>query len=234
MYTKGDFHMHSTFSDGVYTPTELVLLAKESNLDIISITDHNRISGVKQGVLSGDTFGIKVVPGVEISCRHRGVKTHVLGYFSNNILDNELFESALSLIRKGDLSACNLLLLNHINLEKDETNKKISVKSAIDFIHFFNGVAILAHPIKLPFEIFSELISLNLDGLEGRYFKNSQADTNFFLKICKEKQWIYTAGSDFHTDKRYDKRHGILGDATLNSSEISIFLKLVNEKSERN
>ena len=41
MYKRGDFHIHSTFSDGGLSPGEIVHLAKQREVDIISITDHN-------------------------------------------------------------------------------------------------------------------------------------------------------------------------------------------------
>ena len=41
MYTKGDFHIHSTESDGELKPGEIILLAKERKIDIIALTDHN-------------------------------------------------------------------------------------------------------------------------------------------------------------------------------------------------
>lgn len=47
MYKKGDFHIHSTFSDGKCTPRELVILSKKREVDIISITDHNSTSGLE-------------------------------------------------------------------------------------------------------------------------------------------------------------------------------------------
>ena len=46
MYKKGDFHIHSTCSDGEYTSREVVMIAKKKNVDIISLTDHNIILAV--------------------------------------------------------------------------------------------------------------------------------------------------------------------------------------------
>ena len=47
MYTKGDFHIHSTYSDGSLTPSQIINLAKEKRVDILSITDHNNTDGIE-------------------------------------------------------------------------------------------------------------------------------------------------------------------------------------------
>jgi len=65
---------------------------------------------------------------------------------------------------------------------------------------------------------------MQLNGIEAIYWKNSQDETDYFKKIAKEKGWFYTAGSDFHTDKRLDKRHGRVGEVFLNKEEIEKFL----------
>jgi len=56
VYKKGDFHIHSTESDGELKPGEIVLLAKDRHLDIISITDHNTVSGNAQAIKVGKIY----------------------------------------------------------------------------------------------------------------------------------------------------------------------------------
>ena len=77
-----DLHMHTTFSDGTLTPSELVAFARASGISTISITDHDTVGGyfaARESVPRGMTL----IPGVEFSCIYRG-KTpfllHVLGY----------------------------------------------------------------------------------------------------------------------------------------------------------
>ena len=45
-----DLHTHTTASDGQYTPSELVTMAKEKNIELLSITDHDTVSGLKEAV----------------------------------------------------------------------------------------------------------------------------------------------------------------------------------------
>lgn len=90
MYTKGDFHIHSTFSDGGCTPKEIVMLSKERDVDIIALTDHNNTCGIDEAILTGDKLGIKVIPGVELSTIYKGSRVHILGYFKDNSYKDEI------------------------------------------------------------------------------------------------------------------------------------------------
>jgi predicted metal-dependent phosphoesterase TrpH len=75
-----DLHMHTLYSDGAYTTKELIDRAKEANLDIISITDHDSVFAVKEAVEYGKEVGIEVIPGVEISTDIEDKEVHLLGY----------------------------------------------------------------------------------------------------------------------------------------------------------
>ena len=55
-----DLHTHSTASDGQYTPTQLVRLAKERGLDALALTDHDTVDGLEEAVLAGERMGIRV------------------------------------------------------------------------------------------------------------------------------------------------------------------------------
>lgn len=66
-----DLHNHTTASDGEYSPTELVRLAKELGLTAVGVTDHDTINGLDEALAAGAEAGIQVVPGVEVSLRFR-------------------------------------------------------------------------------------------------------------------------------------------------------------------
>ena len=90
MYKKGDFHIHSTCSDGKFTPEEVIMLSKEKTVDIISLTDHNNTCGIDEAISFGKELGIKVIPGVELSTRYNNSKVHILGYFKDDNYKNDL------------------------------------------------------------------------------------------------------------------------------------------------
>lgn len=79
-----DLHLHSIYSDGTYTPEELLCYAKEKGLSAVSLTDHDTIKGLERAEKQSEKLGIRFINGVEInSCcqvRNRLVNIHVLGY----------------------------------------------------------------------------------------------------------------------------------------------------------
>lgn len=74
-----DLHTHSTASDGQYTPTQLVRLAKERGLDVLALTDHDTVDGLDEAVRAGEQMGIRVIRGIELSAREYPT-FHILGY----------------------------------------------------------------------------------------------------------------------------------------------------------
>ena len=62
-----DLHVHTTASDGTYTPEEVVNLALKKELSVIAITDHDTVSGVESAMDAANGNKIAIVPGVEIS-----------------------------------------------------------------------------------------------------------------------------------------------------------------------
>lgn len=81
MNRKIDLHMHTNYSDGQHTPEELILKVKEAEIDLISITDHDTVDGIAEGIEFGKRNGVEVIPGLEISSDIRDREVHILGYF---------------------------------------------------------------------------------------------------------------------------------------------------------
>ena len=76
---KADLHLHTTASDGVYTPAQLVQKAADAGLTLIAVTDHDSVDGLAEAREAGKRLGVRVLSGVELGCTaHREV--HVLGY----------------------------------------------------------------------------------------------------------------------------------------------------------
>jgi len=75
---KIDFHIHTTASDGQYSPTEVVRMAKNNNLECIAITDHDTIKGLEEAYEAGEQNKLKILGGVEFGAEeHRYL--HILG-----------------------------------------------------------------------------------------------------------------------------------------------------------
>ena len=74
-----DLHMHSTASDGAFSPAALARMAKAANAELIALTDHDTVLGVQEAAKEASRCGLGFIPGVEISCG-ADAKTHMLGY----------------------------------------------------------------------------------------------------------------------------------------------------------
>lgn len=74
---KCDLHTHSYYSDGLFSPREVVRLAKKRGIKILALTDHNSVLGVEEAVNEGKKLGIRVIPAIELNSRD----AEVLGYF---------------------------------------------------------------------------------------------------------------------------------------------------------
>ena len=75
-----DLHMHSYYSDGSFSPREVVELAKEKGLGFISITDHNTIEAHEEFELACQELGMNYVLGVELDCVFNNRSIHLLAY----------------------------------------------------------------------------------------------------------------------------------------------------------
>lgn len=81
MSYKADFHVHSYYSDGTMSPVELVTYFNDQKYDMISITDHDGISGIHDAKIAGEALKMAVISGVEFSTEHEGYELHLLGYY---------------------------------------------------------------------------------------------------------------------------------------------------------
>ncbi len=75
-----DLHIHSTISDGTMSPVQLVKYARQKGLSAIAITDHDTVGGVEEAIAAGDSLGMEVIPGIELSVRYAESTVHLLGY----------------------------------------------------------------------------------------------------------------------------------------------------------
>ncbi len=63
-----DLHVHSTESDGTFTPTEVIAEAKNAGLSAIALTDHDTATGIRKAMgAAKKEAGIELIPGIELS-----------------------------------------------------------------------------------------------------------------------------------------------------------------------
>ena len=88
-----DLHVHSTASDGTYSPSQVVELAKKAGLTAIALTDHDTVRGVGEASKAGQAHRVRVIPGIELSSNYEGTEIHILGLFVRS--DDKEFLAAL-------------------------------------------------------------------------------------------------------------------------------------------
>ena len=94
-----DLHCHSTASDGLLAPAELVRRASGNGVDILALTDHDEISGLAEARAQAQAEGLRFIDGVEVSITWGGITIHVVGL--NLDPDNQQLQHGLHAIRQG-------------------------------------------------------------------------------------------------------------------------------------
>ncbi len=122
-----DLHIHSTFSDGSMSPTELVQYAQQRGLAAISLTDHDTIEGIEEAMRVGNQLGVEVVPGLELSIKHGDCAVHLLGYFFRP--SDEALSLALQRLQSGRLERNKVILANLNRLGVDIHLQELEKKS---------------------------------------------------------------------------------------------------------
>jgi len=81
MNIKADLHTHTNYSDGVFTPFELIQRVSSKGVKMLAITDHDNVGAIEEATEIGKSLGVEIIPGVELSSDHKGKEVHMLGYF---------------------------------------------------------------------------------------------------------------------------------------------------------
>ena len=90
-----DLHVHTTASDGQYTPTQIIEKASDKNIGVIAITDHDTVAGIDEGAAAAKKLGVTFVPGVELNINYPTGEFHLLGLGFKEISPslNEILEN---------------------------------------------------------------------------------------------------------------------------------------------
>lgn len=183
MYTKGDFHLHTTASDGKLFPKELVSLGKNEGLDIIAITDHDNTFGVEEGISYGELLGIKVVPGIELSTRHNGESIHILGYFKDDSYKDSSFQKYLKDIQDYRITRAEKILQNlksYFDIHLDFEKLLLENRGIIARPHIAKSIIEAGYPYSFQY-IFDNIIGNN----SPAYIPNKEISIEEGLSILR-------------------------------------------------
>lgn len=130
-----DLHVHSTASDGSYTPSELVRYAIKKGLIAFALTDHDTTAGIDEALneaeLINDFSPIKVIPGIELSAEYKGKDIHILGL--NIDYRNKEFQEKIEYFRniRAARNVKMIELLNKQGFKITEEQLKERFKDAV-------------------------------------------------------------------------------------------------------
>ncbi|MCI8805956.1 MAG: PHP domain-containing protein [Clostridiales bacterium] len=132
-----DLHTHTTFSDGTFTPEEIIDYAVKKNIKALAITDHDNFDGVSEAVFHGKKYNVEVINGIEMSTDFFNKEIHIVGLFidiKNKQLNSELNGLKEKRKKRNCLAIEKLRKLN-INITYNEL-EEISSNKIITRAHF--------------------------------------------------------------------------------------------------
>ncbi|MBO5947515.1 PHP domain-containing protein [bacterium] len=107
---KADLHIHTLFSDGVFSPEKIVDTAIDAGLNAIAITDHDNVLSyeIAKNYIAQNNLELELVNGVEINTIYKNYEIHILGYFMDN--NNSDFQKMLKTQQKARITQTKEIL----------------------------------------------------------------------------------------------------------------------------
>ena len=167
-----DLHVHSTASDGTFTPTELVAEAKRCGLSAFALTDHDTVDGISEALAAGEASGLEVIPGVELSTEYNETEIHVVGLFidpANTELQAELAKF------RDNRNNRNLKMIEKLqeDVYKRQMQEIINYRSAL--FYALDKIATISdnseegiHKLPLSVRLIKEMHKILLDNVRGK------------------------------------------------------------------
>ena len=107
---KVDFHIHSNFSDGIYSPEKLVDMVIEAGLSVISITDHDNILSydIAQKYIEENNKNLTILQGIEVNTMYKDEEIHILGYMMD--VNNSEFKNLIKTQQEARINQTNEII----------------------------------------------------------------------------------------------------------------------------
>ncbi len=215
-----DLHMHSVYSDGTYTPAQLVSYAKKKGLSALSLTDHDTIDGLVEARIQSEILDIRFINGVEINSffylNNKKINIHVLGYaFDSNKL--EPYMTNLKTLRHEHNEAIiHALHVNGINISYSDMDMH-SEQNVITRLNFAKTLVKKGYAKTVPEALTKYLHQGGVAFVE--YNNHPSQDilySNKLISLAKQYALKQTGGSDFHGKNDDGTDLGIGGENMLN------------------
>ncbi len=142
---KSDFHIHTYFSDGVYSPEKIVDTAIDVGLQVIALTDHDNILSYKvaQDYIKNNNKNLEVIQGVEINTLYKNYEVHILGYMMDT--NNEDFKTLLKTQQNARIEQVNEIIdllskKEGIKIKFEDIKKQVAEGGSIGRPHIAKAI----------------------------------------------------------------------------------------------
>lgn len=142
---KIDLHIHTTYSDGMLTPENIVDTALDCKLDCIALTDHDNVLSHKiaNDYIKEKGLKLEIIPGVEINTIYKGYEVHILGYFMDE--DNKDFIDMLNFQQKARIEQTHKIIellskKRGIRIKFEDVAKLVAPKGSIGRPHIARAI----------------------------------------------------------------------------------------------
>lgn len=137
-----DLHVHTQESDGSLPVQDVLELAYDNGVRILSITDHESTQGVAKAQALSSIYGIKIIPGVELLTSYCGHEVHLLGYY--NSVENESLQSRLHELR-AHRTALAYVMVERLrkdgwSLRWEDVEREVGSEGAVSKGHIMRAV----------------------------------------------------------------------------------------------
>lgn len=178
-----ELHCHSTASDGLRTPGALVTAARDRNIRVLALTDHDTVENLDAVRQLCREHGIAFIPGIELSCEHQEESIHILGYFQGQGYQDPILRRRLERFREQrDFRALEIArrLKEHFNIEIDLSRLDLQEGASLGRPH----IAQLIHE-KYGTQ-FQDIFKLYLGNHSKAYIPSSKIPIPAGLTMLKE------------------------------------------------
>lgn len=144
---KGDYHIHTCYSDGIYSPEKVVDLAIEAGLEVIALTDHDNILSydIAQKYLEQENKKdkLEVIRGIEVNTLYKDYEVHILGYFMD--VENSDFKEMVSMQQQARIKQTHEILdllkkKEGINIPFENITKLVAENGSIGRPHIAKAI----------------------------------------------------------------------------------------------
>jgi len=183
-----DLHVHTNYSDGAFSPAEVVEYAKKMNLAAISITDHDSVDGIDEALRATEGSSLEIIPGIELSssttdCDGQITEMHILGYYID--CKSEKLKESLSIFRKARLDRAYKILEklreNGVNLKNESFLENVGKKS-IGRMHFAKAMADEGL-VKSINDAFQRYLAVNKPAYVPKYAMTAEEAIKLILSV---------------------------------------------------